>query len=291
MERKFSSKIFIDGGDPEETRQAKKLLGYIDGQTTNPTLISKNPQIAARLAKGENFSQKEAYDFYKKVVTEISSVVDWSVSVETYSDKNTTASEMLSQSKEMYRWIPNAWIKFPTTAEGLKAASSAVKEGVRVNMTLCFSQEQAAAVYAATKAMSSRPGLERGGVFVSPFVGRLDDRGENGMQLIANILKMYEKGDGHVLTLTASVRNLAHLLYALKLKSPIITVPFKVFKQWADTNFQVPDGGFTYAPSDLVPIPYKELDLKKSWTSFNIKHELTDIGIEKFSADWNSLVK
>lgn len=280
---KLSSKIFIDGGDPIETAEAKKLLGYIDGQTTNPTLIAKNPEAVARLAKGEKFSEIEVYEFYKKVVTEISGIVDWSVSIETYSDKDTTAAQMLAQSKEMYKWIPNAWIKFPTTKEGLKAASDAVKEGIRVNMTLCFSQEQAAAVYAATGGGKD--------VFVSPFVGRLDDRGENGMQLIENILKMYEAGDGHVLTLTASVRTLAHLLYALKLKSPIITIPFKVFKEWADTGFPVPDDGLTYAPSDLISIPYKELDLTKKWTSFDIKHDLTDIGIEKFSADWNSLVK
>lgn len=285
MDKKILSKIFIDGGDPAETEEAKKLLGFIDGQTTNPTLIAKNPEALARIAKGEKFDKKEVYDFYKKVVSQISPIVDWSVSIETYSDKNTTASEMFAQSKEMYSWIPNAWIKFPTTSEGLKAASNAIKEGMRVNMTLCFSQEQAAAVYAATK------GAPKGNVFVSPFVGRLDDYGEDGMSLIVNILKMYEKGDGHVLVLTASVRTLAHLLFALKLKSPIITIPFKVFKEWADTGFQVPDGGFTYAPSDLAEIPYKELDLAKPWTSFDIKHELTDIGIEKFSADWNSLVR
>lgn len=283
MDKKLPSKIFIDGGNPTETAEAKKLLGYIDGQTTNPTLISRNPEAVERVAKGEKFDKNEVYDFYKKVVTEISPIVDWSVSIETYSDKDTKAAEMLEQSKQMYSWIPNAWIKFPTTTEGLKAAIKAVKEGIRVNMTLCFSQEQAAAVYAVT----------RGGkdIFVSPFVGRLDDIGENGMQLIDNIIKMYQSGDHHVLTLTASVRTLAHLLYALKLKSPIITLPFKVFKEWADTGFQVPDGGFTYAPSDLAEIPYKELDITKSWTSFDIKHELTEVGIEKFSADWNNLVK
>lgn len=284
MDKKIPSKIFIDGGDPAETAEAKKLLGYIDGQTTNPTLIAKNPQALARLSKGEKFEKDEIYEFYKKVVSEISPIVDWSVSIETYSDKNTNASEMLAQSKEMYSWIPNAWIKFPTTKEGLKAASLAVKAGMRVNMTLCFSQEQAAAVYGATKGCKEPS-------FVSPFVGRLDDLGENGMQLIENIQKMYEKGDGHVFTLTASVRSLAHLLYALKLKSPIITIPFKVFKEWSDTGFQLPEENFTYAPSDLTPIPYKELDLSKPWTSFDIKHELTDIGIEKFSSDWNSLVK
>lgn len=285
MDRKISSKIFIDGGNPAETWEAKKLLGYIDGQTTNPTLIAKNPLAVARITKGEKFDKKEVYDFYKKVVSEISPVVDFSVSIETYSDKNTTASEMFAQGKEMYNWIPNAWIKFPTTTEGLKAANMAIKEGMRVNMTLVFSQDQAAAVYGATK------GASKGSVFVSPFVGRLDDCGEDGMSLVANILKMYETGDGHVLTLAASIRSLAHLLYCLKLKSPIITLPFKIFKEWTDTGFQVPEENFTYAPSDLIEIPYKELDLSCPWTSFDIKHDLTDIGIEKFSADWNSLVK
>ncbi|MCL5774093.1 MAG: transaldolase, partial [Firmicutes bacterium] len=201
---RFISKIFIDGGDPAETIEARQLLGYIDGQTTNPTLISKNPEVQAALARGEKFTEKQAYGFYKKVVEEISKIVDWSVSIETYSDKNTTAEEMLSQAGEMSGWIHKAWIKFPTTHAGLQAASEAIKEGMRVNMTLCFSQEQAAAIYSATKG-AKEP------VFVSPFVGRLDDRGENGMELIKNILKMYDKSDGHVWTLTASVRNLNHL--------------------------------------------------------------------------------
>ena len=91
------------------------------------------------------------------------------------------AEDMLPQGREMFSWIPNAHIKFPTSHEGLKAADQAVQEGLRVNLTLCFSQEQAAAVYAATK------GAKKGDVFVSPFIGRLDDRGENGMDLIANI--------------------------------------------------------------------------------------------------------
>jgi transaldolase len=150
-------------------------------------------------------------------------------------------------------------------------------------MTLCFSQEQAAAVYNATKGAKD--------VFVSPFVGRLDDRGEDGMSLIANILKMYRKGDGHVLTLTASVRNLNHLLYALQLKSPIITVPFKIFKEWADKGFSLPDETFVYDPGTLKPIPYREIPLDKPWTKYNIHHDLTDIGIERFSNDWNYLVK
>ncbi len=98
----------------------------------------------------------------------------------------------------MFSWIPNAHVKFPTSREGLEAAGRAVKEGLRVNMTLCFTQEQAAAVYSATA------GAKKGDVFISPFIGRLDDRGENGMDLIENIQKMYGTGDGHVEVLTAS---------------------------------------------------------------------------------------
>lgn len=288
------SKIFIDGGDPAETKQAKELLGFVDGQTTNPTLVAKNPSVQAKITKGGKFTEREAYESYRKIVTEISAIVEWSVSIETYSDAATTADEMFEQSKEMYSWIPNAWIKFPTTSQGLKAASLAVAAGMRVNMTLCFSQAQAAAVYAATQQSQTRSDLVGGAsgqVFVSPFVGRLDDRGEDGMQLIANILKMYEKGDGHVMTLTASVRTLDHLLYALQLKSPIITLPFKVFKQWADVKFLLPDANWKYNSGNLKPIAYEEVDLNKPWDQYNIKHDLTDVGIEKFSADWNNLVK
>lgn len=281
--KKIPSKIFIDGGDPEETVEAKRLLGYIDGQTTNPTLVAKNPEVMAKLAKGERFTGDEIMRFYQQVIGEITDIVDYSVSIEPYVDKETTVEEVLREARLMYGWSSKAWIKFPTTKVGLQAASSAVKEGIRVNMTLCFSQEQSAAVFAATMG-----GKE---TFVSPFVGRLDDRGENGMQLIENILKMYEKGDGHVLTLTASVRNLNHFLYALKLKSPIITVPFKVFKAWADKDFPLPDENFKYEASGFKSIPFTDIPLDKNWQEYDIHHELTEAGIAKFSEDWNNLVK
>lgn len=259
----LKTKIFLDGGDPNETREAINLLGFLDGQTTNPTLIAKNPQTV-----GMKFTKEEILNFYKKVVQEISGLIpDGSVSVEVV-DEN-----MLTQAVEMNTWITNAHIKFPTTAEGLKAAEEAVKMGLRINMTLVFSQEQAAAVYSATK-------HEGADVFVSPFVGRLDDKGENGMDLIRNILKMYESSDHHVAVLTASVRNLNHFLYALPLGSDIITAPFKILKEWAEGGMQIPKG-----------IPYKNLDLNQDWHEFNIKHELTDKGVERFSSDWNALIK
>lgn len=278
----FPSKIFIDGGEPEETRQAKKLLGFLDGQTTNPTLIAKNLAASASSAK---LTQDETLGEYKRIADEISKIIPHgSVSIQVFTNSKTKSEEMLSQARERTKWIPNASIKFPCNAEGLQAASVACRE-MPINITLVFSQSQAAAVYEATLG-AKYP------VFISPFVGRLDDRGENGMEVVANIIKMYQSGDKHVEVLTASVRNIAHILYALYLKSNIITVPFKVFRQWADKGFLLPDKNFVYNPGNLKPIPFREdITLGKPWQEYDIHHDLTDIGIEKFYADWNSLVQ
>ncbi len=282
----LKTRIFLDGGDPDETRKIIGLLGFLDGQTTNPTLISKNPRARHRLERGEKFTREEIIDFYRETVKEISKLIpQGSISVEVYSDLPTLAEAMLKQAKEMFSWIPNAHIKFPVSREGLKAAGQAVKSGLRVNLTLCFSQEQAAAVYAATK------GAKRGDVFVSPFIGRLDDRGENGMDVISHILRMYQKGDGHVMVLTASVRKMDHLLYALKLGSDIITAPFNVLKEWGEKGLPLPKTEYVYDSGNLKGIPFKEIDLTKKWETYDIRHELTDKGMERFSADWNALIK
>src|SRR5207245_7796456 len=166
---------------------------------------------------------------------------------------------MLAQGQEMCSWIPNAYIKYPCTREGLRAAQMSVQKNIRVNMTLCFSQEQAAAVYAATMG-SKQP------VYVSPFVGRLDDQGEDGMDLIKNIKKMYQRGDGHVHVLAASLRGVNHLLCSFALSAELATVPGKILEQWAAEAFRLPNANFSYRGVDkngqpLKAIPYKELDL------------------------------
>ncbi len=254
----LKTRIFLDGGNPEETKEIIGILGFLDGQTTNPTLISKNPEAKKRLVEGRKFRESEILSFYRDVVQTISSMIpEGSVSVEVYADPSSVAEDMLPQGREMFSWIPNAHIKFPTSHEGLKAAGRAVQEGLRVNLTLCFSQEQAAAVYAATK------GAKKGDVFVSPFIGRLDDRGENGMDLIANIIRMYKKGDGHVEVLTASVRTFDHILYALKLGSDIITAPFAILKEWGGKGLPLPAENYLYKAQALKPIPYKVMDLSK----------------------------
>ena len=137
--QQLKTRIFLDGGNPDETGEAIKLLGFLDGQTTNPTLISKNPGVRERLERGTRFSASEIVGYYRDVVKKISAMVpEGSISVEVYADRATRAQTMLEQGKEMFGWIPNAHVRFPTSAEGLKAASMAIDQGLRVNMTLCI---------------------------------------------------------------------------------------------------------------------------------------------------------
>jgi transaldolase len=280
----------VDGGDPDETLRVKKLLGFVDGQTTNPSLIAKNPEIQQRIASGHSLTSQEEKDEYRKIVQAISPLVgDAGVSIEVFADLDTTAEDMLAQGKEMFSWIPNAYVKYPCTREGLRAAQMSVPHQIRVNMTLCFSQEQAAAVYAATKG-SKEP------AYVSPFVGRLDDRGENGIDLVKNIKTMYSLGDGHVHVLAASIRHLDHLLASFALDAELVTVPAKVIEKWANSDFPMPHQNFTYKAvgangQPLKPIPYKELDLNLPWQSFDIANELTTKGIQKFVADYRSTLR
>jgi transaldolase len=290
LTNKPTTQILVDGGDPSETLRIKTLIGFVDGQTTNPSLIAQNPEIQQLIASGRRLSSEEEESEYKKIVQSISPLVgDAGVSIEVFADVGTRAEEMLRQGQEMFSWIPNAYVKYPCTHEGLRAARMSVDKNIRVNMTLCFSQEQAAAVYAATKG-SKEP------VYVSPFVGRLDDRGENGMDLVRNIKKMYEHSDGHVHVLAASIRNLKHLLCSFALKAELATVPTKVLEEWAATGFPMPGQDFRYQGLDasgkpLKAIPYKGLDLDLPWQSFDIAHELTNKGIQKFVADYQSILR
>ena len=263
------------------------VLGFLDGQTTNPTYVAKNPGIVKRISGGRKLTMDQQKEEYRKIVQQISPLVGSAgVSIEVFADLKTTAEEMFQQGQEMFSWIPNAYIKYPCLKEGLRAAQMSVAKGMRVNMTLCFTQEQAAAVYAATKG-SREP------VYVSPFVGRLDDRGENGMDLIKNIKRMYAQGDGHVHVLVASLRRLEHMLYTFALGAELTTVPVKLLEEWADAGMPQPDANYSYQAVDgngkkLKPIAYKEIDLNADWQSFNIQHELTNRGIERFVADYRN---
>ncbi|KKR71893.1 MAG: Transaldolase [Microgenomates group bacterium GW2011_GWC1_41_8] len=319
----LTTKIFLDSGDPDETRKALDLLGFLDGQTTNPSLVAKKilstnvipakagiseipDRVGDDVLRNLKLTEDQLLQEYKSIVEEISSLIPkGSVSIEVYSDENTTADQMLRQGKEMFSWIPNAHIKFPTTQEGLRAASNAVSEKIRVNMTLVFQQQQAAAVYSATlrraslaqgkpfdstqvKPDSTLPGFKN--VFVSPFIGRLDDRGENGMDLIKSITRMYSNGDGHVMNLSASIRNLDHFIGSVANGADIITCPYAILEEWVKRGMHVPDSSYIYDSKNLQPIAYQELDLHKPWNEFDISHELTDVGLKRFADDWNKLL-
>lgn len=275
------ARILLDSGDPEETRAIKNILGFLDGQTTNPSLIAKNPEIVSLVRAGQTLTAAQEADEYRKIVRRISPLVgEAGVSIEVFGDLQTTADDMYRQGREMFSWIPNAYVKYPCTSEGLKAAERSVHEGIRVNITLCFSQEQAAAVYGATRATHAP-------AYVSPFIGRLDDIGQDGVDLVSNIKRMYGRGDGHVWVLAASIRSLAHLLYCFSINADLVTVPGKVLREWAAAGFPMPDAAFAYTPIG-TRIEYREIDLEQPWQRFNIDHELTTKGVEKFAADYRA---
>lgn len=281
----LNTKIFLDSGDPDKTREIKELLGFLDGQTTNPSLVADNPEVRERLDAGDKFTKGEIYDFYKEIVKEISGIIpDGDISIEVYADRSTKSREMYEQAKTMFSWIENSHIKLPATKEGLTVAEKFVNEGGKVNITLCFKQEQAAAVHAATR------GAEKHDVYISPFMGRLDDRHFSGMDLVRNISRMYRENDSHVEVLAASVRHMDHFMEVLRLETDIVTAPYEVLKEWGQKNCPIPDQSHKYDESGLDPIPYDEFDLSRDWKTFHLRHPMTDKGMKKFSSDWNKLL-
>ncbi len=294
----LQSKIFLDSADPAETESTLNHLGFLDGQTTNPTLLSKNPVIQEFLTSGKKYRRDQLMEEYKKVIQHIKEVIPQGlISIEVYSDNNTKAAEMVEQAQEMDTWIEDAYIKLPITREGLKAANTLTKHGVNVNMTLCFTQEQAAAVYAATIDAQTD-------VLISPFQGRLDDNCKDGTDLIMNIQRMYAHSDKHVKLVTASIRDYKHFLYALFIKTDFVTVPHKILEEWSTNNLPVPGVDISdelfedkanyfkdINDSCIVGISYKDLDLNLEWSEYNISNDLTDQGITNFANDWNKLIK
>lgn len=208
-------KIFIDTANVEEIKKAAEL-GILDGVTTNPSLIAK---------EGRNL---------KEVIEEICSIVDGPISAEVISLES---KKMVEEARELAKLHKNIVIKIPMCEEGLKAVSILAKEGIRTNVTLIFSAQQA---LLAAKAGAS---------FVSPFVGRLDDIGNGGLQIIEDIAMIFEMYAIDTEIISASIRTPMHVLEVAKAGSNIATIPYKVIMQM-------------------------------------IKHPLTDIGIQKFLADY-----
>jgi transaldolase len=190
-------KLFIDSGDVTEIREAQ-AMGTLDGVTTNPSLLAKTGR-----------STKEA-------IGEICEIVDGPVSAEVLA---TDTEGILSEGRVLAALHPNVVVKVPLIEAGLKAVKVFSEEGIKTNVTLCFSAPQA---LLAAKA---------GATYISPFVGRIDDAGGDGMELVEQIVTIYENYDLATQVLTASVRNPTHFIQAALIGSHVATVPFKVIRQ------------------------------------------------------------
>ena len=191
-------KIFLDTGHLEEIRQAVDL-GVLDGVTTNPTLASK-----------------EGRPFRELILEMCKLLKNGIVNGEVVS---TDTEGMLREGRELASWHPNIVVKVPMTRDGIRAGHRLHEEGIRTNVTLVFSPAQA---ILAAKA---------GAYFVSPFLGRLDDIGENGLRLLQDILEIYRAQNFSTQVLAASLRHPVHVIEAAKMGSHIATMPFKVFEQ------------------------------------------------------------
>jgi transaldolase len=293
-------KIHLDSGDPEETKKAKGLIGFLDGQTTNPSLVAKNPEIQQYLASGKKLTEEDLLDRYKEVVHEIEKEVAGPISVEVNAVWDTPVTELLEQAEKMYSWGRNIYVKFPTVPNAVEAAHEFTKKGGRVNMTLVFDQTQAAAVYAATRETSSP-------VFVSPFMGRWDDRGVNGIDLIKNVYKMYKKfavqeknpknfshNRSHVQILAASIRTLDHFYASIFNSADILTVPYKILQSWVGEEKWIPDEHYRSPVSGLKALIYEDLPLESDFRKYEIPKEEGSLlieGLKKFRADWESLLR
>ena len=218
--KEIQMKLFLDTGNVDEIREGASL-GLLDGVTTNPSLVSK-----------------EGRDF-KDLLLEICHLVDGPISAEVVSVE---ADKMVKEGRDLAKIHKNIVVKVPLIPEGLKATKQLASEGIRVNVTLCFSPTQA---LLAAKA---------GAWCVSPFIGRLDDISSNGMDLIEEILTIYENYGFSTQVLVASVRHPQHVVEAALLGGHICTMPYKVFQQL-------------------------------------VKHPLTDIGLKNFLADWEKMKK
>ncbi len=210
--------LFLDTANIEEVRQGVKL-GVVSGVTTNPSL-------AAREGPGS----------FRDLVLEICRLVPGPVSVEVTA---LDAAGMVRQARELAGWAPNVVVKIPVTAAGLEATSQLAREGIKVNCTLCFSVNQCL--------LAARAGA----AYVSPFVGRLDDVGHDGMAVVRDTVEIFRRYNIQTRVLAASIRHPLHVVAAAKAGADIATVPFKVLTQM-------------------------------------LHHPLTDIGLSRFLEDWKA---
>ena len=212
-------KIFLDTANVEQIREIA-ALGVLDGVTTNPTLVSKE--------QGN----------YREMLKEICDIVQGPVSAEVVAEDT---EEMLRQARDYAKISEHIVIKVPLVAEGIKAVKVLSSEGIQTNVTLCFSANQG---LLAAKA---------GATYISPFVGRIDDVGQNGMEVVSELVEIYENYAFSTQVLAASLRHPQHVLEAARIGADVATVPFSVVMQM-------------------------------------LKHPLTDVGVKKFNDDWEKVL-
>jgi len=212
-------RIFLDTANIDQIRQAAKL-GIISGVTTNPSLVSK-----------------EATADYEAAIKEICSIISGPISVEVLVEG---VEPMVEQARRISTWAPNIVIKIPATTDGLEATSILSRDNIKVNFTLCFSLNQALL------------GALAGATYVSPFVGRLDDAGHDGMQVVKDIVDVFKYYQLSTQVIAASIRHPQHCVAAAKAGAHIATIPYNVLMQM-------------------------------------IHHPLTDIGVTRFLTDWQRI--
>jgi len=214
-------KFFLDTANLDEIREAASF-GVLDGVTTNPSLMAK-----------------EDGDDYHAVLKEICGIVGGPVSAEVVAE---ASDEMIRQGRAFARLSEHIVVKIPMTPEGMKAVKALSADDIKTNVTLCFSANQG---LVAAKA---------GATYISPFVGRLDDGGMDGMQVVADLVDIYERYAFPTQVLAASIRHPMHVVEAARLGADVSTMPYKIFQQL-------------------------------------FKHPLTDVGIELFNRDWAKVME
>lgn len=303
-------KFLLDSGDPDEYRTISQLAkqhgSELWGSTTNPSLIAKK-------LEGRKISQKEAFALQKEIVLEIVSIVPGAVSAEVYADHNSTAEEMIAQGKEIATWHKRVVVKLPTTLEGFKTRTALRREGILINNTLVFSQEQVFAICLHEKLVQKEDGPieDKWPPFISPFVGRLDDINEDGMAFVENAMKIKElvfkdaPSGASPWMLEASVRRVEHIKRGIDAGVEIVTAPAKIYQEWfsLSTEQQNSLNSTDYANSmEKKPnfVPSDELLDIATLADFmdalevgviDIRHELTDKGITRFADDWKAIIQ
>jgi len=278
--KQIKTKILLDSASATDTEIILHQLGFLDGQTTNPTLLAKHNDLKYLWP----LTQEALWDFYKSEALRINKLIpQGEISVEVFADEKSSASDLVEQAINISKWFTGCYVKLPITKSSLEALEKLVAMNVNINMTLCFSQEQAMAVHLASV------GAKKEQVVISPFVGRLDDIGLNGVDLVQNIIKMYQAVGSHVRVLSASIRTISQLTQIVALKSDLLTAPRVLLESWSTSNFKIDKN---QENKDLNKIIYNQhLSNSTNWRQLNYEHELTNKGLSRFVSDWQALIK